>query len=224
MFRSDFYVDHLLSGTSNIEDAIKVAKKYLCFKTAGFTLRKWATKYSTFLDNIPRELQEIQQMLSLDNKNEVTTLKLLRNLKTDQLQVKSNTAKVPITDFKAITKWWVLASIASIFDPLKLLSPAIITYKIFLQKLWQVRIQCDEVNPSHLQQEWNQLFQTIPEPSQPKLKQKVICSNAINIQLHEFCDGKERAYGACSILAQQTGTRHLVNFCVPHARWHHWNN
>jgi len=106
---------------------------------------------------------------------------------------KNNTTQVQLTDSTASTKRRVLATTASIFDPLGLLSPAVITYKMFLQKLWQDNLQWDELLPSHLQQVWNQLLQTITL----KINRKVICSNAINIQLHGFCDSSERAYGAC---------------------------
>jgi len=77
------------------------------------------------------------------------------------------------------------------------LSPAVIAYKIFLQKLWQDKLQWDELLPTHLQQEWNQLLQTNPKLSQLKINRKVICSNVTNIQIHGFCDSSERAYGAC---------------------------
>jgi hypothetical protein len=36
--------------------------------------------------------------------------------------------------------------------------------------------------------------------SQIKINRKVICPNAVNIQLHSFCDSSERAYGACLYL------------------------
>jgi hypothetical protein len=61
----------------------------------------------------------------------------------------------------------------------------------------QDKLQWDELLPAHLQQEWNQLFKTIPKLSQLKINRKVICSNANNIQLYGFCDSSERAYGAC---------------------------
>jgi len=85
----------------------------------------------------------------------------------------------------------VTATRASIFDPLGLLSPAVIAYKIFLQKLWQDKLQWDELLPAHLQQEWNQLLHAIPKLSQIKINRKVICSNATNIQIHGFCDSSE---------------------------------
>jgi hypothetical protein len=53
-----FYVD-LLSGTSNIDDAIDVQNELSSLlHTAGLTLRKWTSNHSTFLDTIPKELQE----------------------------------------------------------------------------------------------------------------------------------------------------------------------
>jgi len=195
---NDFYVDDLLSGTSNLQDAITLQQELsTLLKTAGFTLRKWASNHPTFLNNIPMELQETQPTLSLDNEDGVTTLGLLWNPTTDQLQVKNNINQVPSDNSTVNTKRRVLATTASIFDPLGLLSPAVIAYKIFLQKLWQDKLQWDQLLPFHLQQEWNQLYQTIPKLSQHKIAKKVICSDAIKLQLHGFCDSSERAYGAC---------------------------
>ena len=58
---SDFYVDELLSGTSTIEDAIKVQQEISSLlQTGGFTLRNWDSNHSTFMDSIPRELQKKQ--------------------------------------------------------------------------------------------------------------------------------------------------------------------
>jgi hypothetical protein len=106
-------------------------------QTAGLTLRKWASNHTTFLDTIPNELQETQQTLSLDNEDGVTTLRLLWSLHYDQPQVKSIFIHDQATDSTASTKRKVLTTITSIFDPLGLLSPAVIAYKTFLQKLWQ---------------------------------------------------------------------------------------
>ena len=66
-----------------------------------------------------------------------------------------------------------------------------IAYKIFLQKLWQDKLQYDELLPAHLQLDWNHLQQPIPKLSQLKVNRNIICSNAVNIQLHEFCDSSD---------------------------------
>jgi hypothetical protein len=115
----------------------------------------------------------------------------------------------------ASTKRKVLGTAASIFDPLGLLIPDIIAYKIFLQKLWQDKLQWNELLPVHLQQEWNQLHQTILQLSQIKINRKVICSNAINLQIHGFCDSSERAYGACLYIrsTENNGKTSCVLLC-----------
>jgi len=104
MLSNDFYIDDLISGTSTIEDAINVQQELSSLlQTAGFILRKWPSSHSTFLDNIPRELQETQQTLSLDNEDGVTTFGLLWNPTNDQFQVKNNTTQVQPTHSTAST-------------------------------------------------------------------------------------------------------------------------
>jgi hypothetical protein len=194
---NDFYVDDLLSDTSTLEEALNLHQELTSLlNTAGLTLRKWASNHSSFLDSIPMELKETNQTLSLANDNGVTTLGLLWTPSADKLQVRNSIQMQP-ANFTATTKRMVLSTTASIFDPLGLLSPAVIAYKRFLQKLWQDKLQWDEPLPIHLQQEWNQLHQTIPQLSQIKINRKVICSKATSLQLHGFSDSSERAYGAC---------------------------
>jgi hypothetical protein len=218
VLKNNFYVNDLLSGTSTTEEAIDVQRELSALlQTAGLTLRKWAPNHSAFLEAIPRELQETQPTLSLDNDNGVTTLGLLWNPKTDNLQVRSSLTQKQPTNSES-TKRKVLAITASIFDPLGLLSPAVIAYKIFLQKLWQDKLQRDDVLPAQLQQEWHQLLQTIPTLSQLKINRRVICNNAVNTQLHGFCDSSERAYRACLYLRSTDDTNQCVNFCVLHQR------
>jgi hypothetical protein len=195
VLKNDFYVDDLLSGTSTVEEAIEIQQELSSLlQSAGFTLRKWASNSSAFLNTIPKELQETQHTHSLDNEEGYSTLGLMWLPQTDQLQVRDSNpaAKQPGT-----TKRSVLSITASIFDSLGLLSPSLIAYKIFLQQLWQDKLQWDQPLPHELQQEWNQLLQTIPQLSKLKINRQVISRNAANIQLHGFCYASERAYGAC---------------------------
>jgi len=194
---NNFYVDDLLSGTTTIKDAIQLRQELsTLLQTAGFTLRKWASNNQQFLDTIPEDLKESQQTLSLDNKDGVSTLGLLWHPAKDQLQVRDNSAPNS-KDSAASTKRNVLARIASIFDPLGLLSPIVIAHKTFLQKLWQDNLLWDEQLQQHRQEEWDHLLHAIPKMSQIYMPRKVICANAIDVQLHGFCDSSEQAYGAC---------------------------
>jgi hypothetical protein len=125
VLNNDFYVYDLPSGTSTVEEAIKLQQEVsTLLQTAGLQLRKWASNHTAFLDIIPKELQEKQQTLSLDKEDGVATLGLLWNPRSDKLQVRPNTQMQ--TDSTVSTKRKVLATTASIFDPLGLLSPAVI--------------------------------------------------------------------------------------------------
>jgi hypothetical protein len=187
-------------------------------QTAGFTLRKWASNHSTFLDNIPEELQETQQTLSLDNGG-VTTLGLQWNPRNDQLQVKNNIAQVHPKDSTASTKRKVLATTASIFDPLGLLSPAVIAYKIFLQKLWQNKLQGDEQLPAHLKKEWDQLLYTIPKRSQIKATETLYVQMLPTSKYVDFVTALNELMEPVYTFAPQTATmKHFVNSCVQHQR------
>jgi thiamine pyrophosphokinase len=80
-------------------------------------LRKWASNKSALLDAIPKEQQEPQTTLALDNADGVTTLGLLWNPKNDKMQVRSSLTQKQTTDSNEFTKRKVLAITASIFDP-----------------------------------------------------------------------------------------------------------
>jgi hypothetical protein len=72
---NDFYVDDLLSGTLTVNEAIQVQQELTTLlQTAGFTLRKWESNKSAFLETIPASLQETQQTLALASGDGVTTL------------------------------------------------------------------------------------------------------------------------------------------------------
>jgi hypothetical protein len=161
-------------------------------QTAGLTLRKWASNNQQFLDDIPEDSRELQQLLSLDKKDRVSTLGLHWLPRIDKLQVKN----VEPTQTTINTKRKVLSKVASIFYPLGQISPSVIMYKAYLQKLWQDELQWDQELSLQLQTEWNQLSDTIPRLSEVYINREVICNDATTLQLRGFCDFSGSAYGA----------------------------
>jgi hypothetical protein len=91
-----------------------------------------------------------------------------------------------------------MSAIASIFDPLGLLGPAVITCKIFMQQLWKLNITWDEDLPLEYKSQWNLIHEQIPKLNEVQINKKVIgCGEVSNKQVHGFPEASERAYAAC---------------------------
>jgi hypothetical protein len=96
-------------------------------KKGGFSLRKWLSNHPALLKHLLPEDVERKLSLSFGNEDVIKALGLLWNSKTDKL-----ICCVQIIQDNIPTKRSVLRAIASIYDPLGLLSPVIIKCKIFM--------------------------------------------------------------------------------------------
>ena len=132
--KDDIYVDNLITGTSNDEVALqlyKEAKKN--FHDASVNLRDWISNSKFANENTsPDDLM----------KERVTkVLGLIWNATADGFSI--STKKLENIE-EAKTKLHVLASLASIFDPLGMKTPVTLKMKLFLQELWQKEKERDE--------------------------------------------------------------------------------
>ncbi|XP_062540956.1 uncharacterized protein LOC134208994 [Armigeres subalbatus] len=193
--RKSFYVDDMLAGSSSAEELKAILKQVTgMVESAGFSLRKWASNSSEVLSDIPLEFHEKTTTLDLDNESSVTTLGLQWDTLRDELRFKQ--PKWIPTD--TITKRIVLSQLASLFDPLGLISPAIVKAKIFMQALWKHQIDWDTPLPSAVQLEWREYQQQMAHLGQVSVPRFVLpMRNANTYELHGFSDASEAAYGAC---------------------------
>ncbi|XP_030763274.1 uncharacterized protein LOC115887891 [Sitophilus oryzae] len=183
----DFYVDDLLTGGQTPQD-VKELKDNL-YKTLhkyGMNLRKWLSNDKS----ITADSDDI--FISLDYDNQTKTLGLLWNSLSDSLQFN---IKHEIPD--KTTKRTILSSIAQIFDPMGLLTPVTMTAKIILQQLWKIKIDWDESIPADLHTSWSTYRTQLIQLNKLKIPRLVLCANAVEIQLHGFCDAAQTGYGAC---------------------------
>jgi hypothetical protein len=80
---------------------------------------------------------------------------------------------------------------------------------MFLQQLWLHKLDWDTQLPTSLQEQWNQLLHVIPHLFHIKVPRKVICFDAINVQIHVFCDSSETAYGSCLYIRSMDGNEQI---------------
>jgi len=63
---------------------------------------------------------------------------------------------IPILSTAVTRKAWACYTIiVTIFDILGLIGPVVVSAKIIMQKLWQYKIEWDDLLPTHLNGEWD---------------------------------------------------------------------
>ena len=159
--------------------------------------------------------QEVCEIFSEGDKTDVETMKVLGhqwNVKKDELSYKISES----TDFSAKpTKRSVLKSIASVFDPLGLVSPVTLLGKCFLQTLWRKRISWDDILVDDDCQIWFSIKKNIEQLTQCNIPRCISPDKTPQTVYHLvcFCDASEKAYAATVYLHQSRNglyTSHLI--------------
>ena len=124
--KKDIYVDNVITGVDTIsqaKDFYHQAKSI--FSNASMNLREWNSNSKEFLSFVPQS----DRSSSVEQK----VLGLKWNLTHDLLFI-----TIPELDSNyVVTKRFILKTIASIFDPLGLISPLLVQAKLFIQSLWE---------------------------------------------------------------------------------------
>ncbi|XP_073950909.1 uncharacterized protein [Choristoneura fumiferana] len=191
----DFYMDDLLSGKDNLEEAIEVQREITrILKLGGFKLQKWCSNSTDFMKELKdKENSEETNRTEIQIKEKIKTLGITWEVKEDKLTILNQLKDTEETNF---TKRRVLADIASLFDPMGWIAPAIIIAKILMQKMWREGIDWDEELPEKLQGEWLQFKRELPELKKVKLNRWIHTSQESYLELHGFADASASAYAA----------------------------
>ncbi|XP_029172429.1 uncharacterized protein LOC114941586 [Nylanderia fulva] len=187
------YVDDCVFGADDIPLARKTKDQLVSLlNRAGFQLRKWASNNQSLLADIDPHDHGLAQAKTLQTDDSLKVLGLKWNPYVDAFQFEiSLSTEVPAT------KRAVLATIATIFDPLGWLTPVVITAKIFMQKLWTARCEWDAVLPHELFAAWRSYYahlSTLREILIPRWNG--YGSDTVSAEIHGFADASTAAYGA----------------------------
>ncbi|XP_011860459.1 PREDICTED: uncharacterized protein LOC105557752 [Vollenhovia emeryi] len=186
----DSYVDDVLTGVDNIDEARKLIDELSgLLKLGQFQLHKWRSNYAQALfgGNDSTDFQAIDDEVDI-----AKTLGLRWLPESDMLQFESELGR------DSRTKCEVLSSISKLFDPLGLASPLVVRAKLIMQRTWQLKLGWDDELPPDLQQAWIKYMQELIELRTIRIPRRVMsCDGPRLLNLHAFCDASERAYGAC---------------------------
>ena len=195
--RNNIYVDNVITGTDNIEEAKNFYKESKAiFTEASMNLRDWTSNSEQFMSVLPQS--------DRNSRDSLKVLGLSWTTYDDKLAVPTPKLNA-LTSSK--TKREVLQVLASVFDPLGFFTPVTLRGKLFLQTLWNKRIEWDDSLSEEDLILWKPIATDIEEISNYKIPRHIGLANAgaeTSYQLLCFCDASTKAYAATVYLRQET--------------------
>ena len=160
---------------------------------AGMHSQKWLSNSQAILQMIPSQDRACQLELGDNNSPAIKTLGITWLAKEDVFTFISK----PIEEGFRPTKRNFLKKMATLFDPIGLLSPFVIRAKMFMQEMWITGTDWDDQLSDDLIRKVNSWFSELNQLQNIRiprsLQQK---KEAVKINLHTFVDASQGAYGA----------------------------
>ena len=193
-------------------------------KIGGFLLRKWKTNSEILAEKIclteeeqisergssvreeqtyaketlgsHKEAEKSSKVLVIpwDNKNDTLTFDLTKIGKG--IQVNKPTKRV------------ILSSLATLFDPLGLLSPIGVQARVLFQNLCVGKVDWDDPIPRENEEEWNEWINGLDQVKSTSIPRSVfseIEGEGSHYELHGFGDASVKAYSALIYLVYESG-------------------
>ena len=218
-FLSSIYVDDLVSGSNDVKSAHELyVKSKLRLATAGFKLRKFITNS-----------EELRQLIQGDELSSSVRMGEPTHAEEDQSYAKSSLGikteerpgiskvlgvqwdvtrdeflldigeVVSATEDCEPTKRSVVSISAKFFDPLGVVSPVTILFKMFCQQLCEAKVSWDEpLSGPHLEN-WNHLLMMLREAKTitiPRCIYGILSQPPESVRFIGFCDASAKAYAA----------------------------
>ncbi|XP_063878734.1 uncharacterized protein LOC135110395 [Scylla paramamosain] len=213
--RNNFYVDDGLKSVATMDEGVTLIQqsKELCYK-GGFNLHKFLSNNKAVLAAIsPHERAD--GIKSLDFSKNEDTLPIERTLGVEWC-IESDTFqfRIKLKD-KPLTRRGILSTVSSIYDPLGLVSPLILTGKQILQELCKNAVDWDDEVPDYVKPKWIKWKDELHKLDQlkvPRCYKPDDFGEVEKVELHHFSDACQEGYGQCSYirLISKTGQIHCA--------------
>ena len=199
---SNFYMDDLFKSEKNDEAALKTHTNLTkVLSKGGFRLTKWCSNSRQVLAHIP-ESELSPALKGLDLKTELPTERALGvawNTESDTFVFQNRIPK------PATTRRQILSLVASIYDPLGMITPYVLRVKLFLQELWQLKGDWDSpIADEDLSSfvDWLNELKELALFSTPRFY-RAVPNEPDSIEIHIFGDASVDAFAAVAYLRFQ---------------------
>ena len=179
------YVDNVMHANNSEDKMVEFFETSRSLLSKGnFNLRKWCS-------NSPRLMTKAKQVNVAEECKVVKVLGLFWNIDTDRYLYN--------THFEwsgKFTKRSALQYTNKVFDPVGLLTPISMSRRLFLQKLWRLKLKWDESFEFHgdLAKEWLHLVKETHIAITCTFKRNAVLTK--ESEIHIFSDASMEAYGA----------------------------
>eukprot|EP00794_Sanderia_malayensis_P021143 gene21143-biopygen14691 len=195
--KRNFYVDDLLKSVKNSKEAVSTYNDLKSLLSlGGFYLTKWISNKRDVIDAIPKE-DHSKELKKIDVEKDLLpvnrALGVQWNVSNDSFQYDVN---IPARE---VTKRGILSFVSSIYDPLGIVAPFVLTAKIILQELCLEKLGWDDEIPQTAINRWNSWIKELPnlvKLAVPRCFQPENFGEVKRVELHHFCDASENGYGA----------------------------
>ena len=219
-----FYVDDLVSGDSTTDKAYDLySKAKVRMANGGFKLRKWKTNDPKLMERISSSKAtvikpEIVRRLEDDETYAKSKLECQRGSKGERvLGVKWNCELDTFhLDLALIakraeslepTKRNVLSLLASLFDPVGLISPVTVSMKILFQEICSDKLDWDETLRGEIERKWSRWVKDLLRTGEIKIGRCLYEAReecVTECYLHGFGDASKKAYCAMVYFVYRT--------------------
>lgn len=196
----NFYVDDCLKAVSNIGIAIPLVHQLTqLLSLRGFHLTKFVSNSPELMNSIPKE-EWGGSFTTLNTNVDVLpaerALGMLWHMTSDRLGIDVQIRNNPRT------KRGILATLSTVYDPLGLVSPFVLSARRLFQQLCREEKGWDESLPRQMGEQWGRWLNDLPLIKKFSIPRCAIPNEVLvkTLQLHYFCDASEYGYGAVAYL------------------------
>ncbi|CAF4751000.1 unnamed protein product [Pieris macdunnoughi] len=200
--KNDFYCDDLITGCDN-KTELKYLRDAVVDKLAEacLPLRKFRTNIPSIFASESISTTCTEKDLSQTNdqysnlQNQSSVLGLNWCPSQDKLYF-----SVDFQIEQPFTKRTILAATCKIFDPLGLLSACTIVPKMLLQRLWESKLDWDDLVSADVSKQWSDFVNNLNQIKAINIPRHVLHPSSdtpVSVELHCFVDSSQSAFAAC---------------------------
>ena len=195
--KQNFYMDDFLRSEPDVQTAKDMQSEVTkLVALGGFHLTKWMSNDTEVLEHISRS-ERAHPDLESEEAYQHRALGCVWSPSTDSIGIYYQISVV------SSTKRGMLQAMASVFDPLGIVSPFTLRAKMLIQKLWVLKYAWDEQLKDLELDEceiWLSQTRLLQDIVIPRCLQETGSHGVSRRELHVFCDASENAFAAVAYL------------------------